>query len=268
MQTTHAFSTGLRLIAHRHIYHKQRIFFASIIHFLNHAITEPAPCTHFLTQLDWFLIQLSTSLRDARRACPVVRCMASVRSSRSRSRARALVGRDIADLVHVVPFDHAAFLRRWLRHLLTSPSVLAGYTYYQLVSEHRFFFWRRVASSCVAVHSRFQRRDVYYRFYAVAWRLSELGDADSAAAWLCQPAACAGDELAACPARSRSRHRVPTGRDVVVLRRRPMALLGTRAFFFQALPVHHTDGVHEHCLLSNLSVEIGSEHVGRHNARR
>ena len=71
--------------------------------------------------------------------------------------------------------------------------------------------------------------------------------------------------------------RAPRGRGRVIVSR----LVGMSLFFdvhrwrylgherfCQALHVHHVDDVHEHCLLNNLSVEVGSEHVGRHNARR
>jgi hypothetical protein len=192
--------------------------------------------------------------------------MASSRSARSRSRDRASTGGGVANLAHVVPFDHAAYLRVWLRHLQAPPSVLAGRAYFQLVNEHRLpgHVWLQAEPPHVINFD-----NVVYTVDFTLWHGGDLGSATRVP--LLRGSANQHRALVM------NWPRAPRGRGRVIVSR----LVGMSLFFdadrwrylgyerfCQALHVHHMDDVHEHCLLSNLSVEIGSEHVARHNARR
>ena len=73
-----------------------------------------------------------------------------------------------------MPFDHAAYLRWWLRHLATPPSALAGRVYFRLANEHQFpgSVWLRAEPPYVINFD-----NAMYTVDFTLWHGSDLGSA-------------------------------------------------------------------------------------------
>jgi hypothetical protein len=191
-------------------------------------------------------------------------------SAADRSRSRSPTGRiSRGFLARVLTprFNYGAYLSTWLRHLLSRPVILESHVYFELLKMHDYLpgkLWLRLEVPYV-VHSR----GSVYALDFTLWHGDVLDT--SLLISLSRGSANGGRAL------TLNWPRAPRGRGKVVVSR----IVGMSLFFdtdrfgrrgiqrYDAgIHVHHIDDVHENCLLRNLQVCMGSEHVSHHNRRR
>ena len=223
----------------------------------------------FVAQLDFFFWKsLSQHSMAANSSARRSRSRSRERR-RSRSRDRALLAlRSELPFAHrAEPLNYAAYLRAWLPHLRSLPTLVDGKPWFLLQKEKPEFpgeVWARLEQPHVL-----HLRGLSCAVQTSLWHGEQLETATKLD--LHRGYANGGQALVF------NWPRAPRGSAKVIVSR----LLGMSMFFNEArwaaqgfsrfsqdLHVHHLDDHHANCFLCNLEVELRARHVAYHNRQR
>lgn len=187
--------------------------------------------------------------------------------SRSRNRALRQLRSELPFVHRTEPLDYAAYLRVWLPHLRSWPTLVDGRPWFLLQKEKLELpgeVWARLEHPHVLY-----LRGLSYAVETSLWHGESLETATKLD--LHRGYANGGQALVF------NWPRAPRGSSKVIVSR----LLGMSMFFdesrwtaqglsrfSQDLHVHHLDDRHTNCFLRNLEVEFRPRHVAHHNRQR